>query len=505
MSRRKSAFAEHGIENEINTLVERTQRIYLEDDIPWIIGYSGGKDSTATTQLVWQALSELPKEKRHKDVHIISTDTLVENPIVSLWVEKSLTTMEQAAAEQELPIIPHKLTPEIKDRFWVNLIGRGYPTPRPKFRWCTERLKISPANQFMTEMVQKNGEAILVLGTRKAESAARHASMKRHENSTREYLSKNANQQLDRAWIYAPIGEWTNDDVWGYLVAYDNPWGYDNSSLLSMYRGATEDNECPLVVDSSTPSCGDSRFGCFVCTMVEQDKSMAAMIKNDDEKQWMKPLLNFRDKWLTTKDREFRDFRRMNGQLTVYMDRLVHGPYKESYRHQLLSELLKAQTKVRTLGPEDVRELDLITIEDLEEIRRIWVIEKHEIEDSLPGIYEEATGQPYPVKNLDENQIFKPDDMALLKEICAELGDDEGIQYQLARELLHLEQQHRTMARRSGLYEMIDKALEKGAFNNKAEAEEFAVARSQAIKSIRETETNDATVVIVEAEELETA
>ena len=41
-----------------------------------------------------------------KQVHVISTDTLVENPIVAAWVTQSLVNMQEAADEQELPIAP---------------------------------------------------------------------------------------------------------------------------------------------------------------------------------------------------------------------------------------------------------------------------------------------------------------------------------------------------------------------------------------------------------------
>lgn len=482
---RKSAFHLAGIKKSVENLTEQIQALYLDDDIPWVVGYSGGKDSTATAQLVWNAVSALPFDKRIKPVHIISTDTLVENPVVALWVEKSLAAMHTAIAKSQVPFHPHRLTPQVQDRFWVNLVGKGYPSPRPKFRWCTSRLKISPSNNFIREIVQKNDEAILVLGTRKAESLARQANMERTEKSSRRRLSKNADPTLDRVWVYTPIAEWTNDDVWEYLVTFKNPWGYDNQDLLGIYRGATKDNECPLVVDSSTPSCGDSRFGCYVCTMVEQDKSMAAMIQNDEEKRWMTPLLDIRNNWLNTDDRKHRDFRRMNGSLLVFNERLVHGPYKQSHREQLLREILKAQKEVQRLGPKEVRNLELLSIEDLEEIRRIWVMEKHEIEDTLPQIYEDVMGEPYPVSNLDENQVFKQDDMDLLKSICEESGDPDGVHYQLARELLHLEHQHRTMARRSGLYNAIDKALDRGAFDTAEEAEAFAVKRSQALEEIQ--------------------
>ena len=147
------------------------------DGIPWVVGYSGGKDSSATLQLVWLAIRELPPEERTKTVHVISTDTLVEQPLVAAWVDASLAKMRVAAREQGLPFVPHKLTPEIENTFWVNLIGKGYPAPRNKFRWCTERLKIQPSNKFIREVVRSYGEAILVLGTRKAESQRRAATM----------------------------------------------------------------------------------------------------------------------------------------------------------------------------------------------------------------------------------------------------------------------------------------------------------------------------------------
>ena len=67
--------------------------------------------------------------------------------------------------------------------------------------------------------------------------------------------------------------------------------------LLTLYRGATADNECPMMIEKNLPSCGRSRFGCWVCTMVEKDKSMEAMIANDDEKAWMTPLLDFRNEF----------------------------------------------------------------------------------------------------------------------------------------------------------------------------------------------------------------
>jgi len=481
---RLSAFTELGLQKYLETLEEEIRLLYCLDDAPWIIGYSGGKDSTATLQLIWNAVSKLPKSKRTKVIHVISTDTLVENPIVAAWVTRSLLSMESAAKKQNAPFLPHRLTPKVEDSFWVNLIGKGYPAPRHKFRWCTERLKIKPSTSFINGIVKASGEAILVLGTRKAESIRRAITMKEHEaGRVRDRLSPNAG--LPGSLVYTPVEDWTNDDVWMFLMQTPNPWGYNNKDLLGMYAGASADGECPLVVDSSTPSCGDSRFGCWVCTLVEKDKSMTAMIQNDSEKVWMLPLLKLRNKLdfrnndgsdEESSDRNLRDFRRMSGAIQTMKDgRVIPGPYLQSAREDWLRELLQAQTWIRQHGPQDVRCIELVTLEELQEIRRIWVIEKHEMEDSLPHIYEESTGEKYPGARLDDSMAIRAKDLALLKEACGE----DGLQYELARELLGVTRQGRATQSRAGHYERLEKTFSKYYYDNQAEAIAFAQKRDQ--------------------------
>lgn len=493
----KSAFAAAGFKNTIKELVEQTKELYLSDDIPWVVGYSGGKDSTAVLQLIWYALQELKIEgKANKPVHVISTDTLVENPIVALWVSRSLKQMENAVAEQKLPIFPHRLTPEVNDRYWVNLIGRGYPAPRYKFRWCTDRLKISPSNNFIKNVVKKNGEAILVLGTRKAESSVRAATMEVYENradNTRRAVGLSVNKELDRVWVYTPVSTWSNDDVWQYLMQEKNPWGFKNQELLTMYQGATEDGECPLVVDKSTPSCGDSRFGCYVCTMVGEDKSMAAMIQNDSEKEWMLPLLKLRNeidindsnKELKSKkiqaDKDRRDFRRMNGSLTVHINEygadLVRGPYRQPFREYMLRKVLEAQVQVQQLGPAEVKDLELLTIEDLEAIRNLWLNTKNEIEDNLPSIYESVTGKPYPIKSNKSHPLLNHAVMTKLREKCYDFGDEDGLKYEQIRELLTISDKYKNLLRRSKLFDQLESVLDKAAFENITQARQFALQK----------------------------
>jgi len=472
---KKSAFSDLGLKKTVELLSEEIRDLYSADDVPWIIGYSGGKDSTATLQLIWNAISELPAENRTKTVYVISTDTMVENPIVAAWVSRSLQTMEHVALEKHLPIKPNRLTPKTQDSYWVNLIGKGYPAPRHLFRWCTERLKIRPSNQFIKGIVSKIGEAILVLGTRKAESARRGANMLKHEKGrVRDRLSPNST--LPGTLVYSPIEDWTNDDVWMFLTQVKNPWGYNNSDLLGMYAGATADGECPLVVDTSTPSCGDSRFGCWVCTLVEKDKSMTAMIQNDSEKEWMLPLLQLRNKLdfrtmgeggEDASDRHLRDYRRMSGSIQI-MDsgKSIPGPYLQSAREAWLRELLQAQAWIRKNGPEDVKMIELITLDELQEIRRIWVVEKHEMEDSLPRIYQEVTGEPYPGPRLDDSMAVHAADLALLKEEC---GDDT-LHYELTRALIGITRQSLQVHRRAGHSELMEKTFAKHYYDDQLDA-----------------------------------
>jgi len=483
--RTKSAFAGPGLRSAVDAAVAEIRELYLEDGVPWVIGYSGGKDSTAVAQLVWRAIAGLEPAQRTKPVYAISTDTLVENPIVSAWVRSSLDRMERAARDEGLPIQPRQLTPTLSNTFWVNLIGRGYPAPRNKFRWCTERLKIDPSNRFIRSVVQENGEAVLVLGTRKAESSKRHANMKRHESRrVRDRLTPNS--RLMNCMVYTPIEDWTNDDVWTFLMQVQNPWGHSNKDLLTMYRGASEDGDCPLVVDDTTPSCGNSRFGCWVCTLVDQDKSMAAMIQNDAEKEWMEPLLqlrnelDFRSDTDRGRDRSNRDFRRINGKLTYHVSaidgpKLVHGPYTQQARAEWLRKLLATQRVVQELAPPGVGRIELIQLDELEEIRRIWVVDKHEIEDLLPTIYEEELGEPYPGRALDDESIFDGDSLALLRSLCG--GDME---YEMLRNLLDVELRFRAMAKRKNLFGELERVVESCFYDS----EEDALARAAHLKGV---------------------
>jgi DNA sulfur modification protein DndC len=462
---------------DIKKLTEEIQELYCADDIPWIIGVSWGKDSSCVLQLIWNAIAALPKKKRTKKIHVITTDTLVENPIVSAWVRKSIEQLRASAQKQMMPIEANLLHPIIKNTFWVNLIGKGYPAPRNQFRWCTDRMKIKPANHYIRQMVRNHGETILVLGTRKAESAKRAATMEKHQKKrVRDRLSPNAS--LPNSLIYTPIEDWRTDEVWMYLMQWDNPWGGNNKDLFVMYRGATADNECPLVVDTSTPSCGDSRFGCWVCTMVNKDKSMEAMIQNDEEKEWLQPLLDIRNELDIQNDRDKRDFRRIYGKVELFERNVdgkisvepIPGPYTKYWREHWLRRVLEAQVQIRDNAPEEYRDISLITPEELSEIRRIWLEEKHEFDDSLPRIYKEVMGEPFKdVRIGADNHLLGADEWNVLEELCA----NDAMHLELMAKLLDTERQYHTKSHRVGIYGNLEKCFETSS-RNKEEAIENA-------------------------------
>ena len=154
-----------------------------QTDRPWIIGFSGGKDSTVMLTLVWIALRRIQEDfplgfLLKRPVHVVCNDTMVENPIIANYVDEVLSKIEIAAREQNLPIFIKKTTPKLDESFWINVIGKGYPVPNNSFRWCTDRLKIRPTSSFLHEQIDERGEAIVLLGTRYDESTTRERSMK---------------------------------------------------------------------------------------------------------------------------------------------------------------------------------------------------------------------------------------------------------------------------------------------------------------------------------------
>lgn len=440
----------------IEDKIKQIQEVYLMDRRPWVVGYSGGKDSTVVVQLVFEALSKLEPEKRHKQVFVISSDTLVETPLIISSINRSLMRMQEKALELRLPIEVHKVKPDIEKTFWVSLLGKGYPSPRQKFRWCTDRMKIDPANRFILDKVSQFGEVIMVLGVRDLESATRAQVMESHSIDGKVLMKHST---LPNAYIYAPIREFTTDDVWNCLIDFNNaktPWGTDNHELHALYKNSSG-GECPLIVDKeikeSAGSCGNSRFGCWVCTVVTEDKALNGFIETGEE--WLRPLAAYRNKLIEYREnRKKREKHRMNGSIYFVGDGeekvLGLGPFTLEARKELLRELLIIQKELK--NPYDP-EYKLIQDEELKVIRKYW-IEEGDWEDSLPQIYYEVFGEDLDWA-YEERSMFEEDQITDLEMLCL----DNDVDFSLIKKLVNIEQKYVGYKVRRGVIQDFERIL----------------------------------------------
>ena len=329
---------------------------------PWIVGYSGGKDSTLVAHLVIELLISLPRSERTRTVHVVANDTLVESPLVMEHVRIALAEIARAAQAFELPVVVATTAPEQNQTFWVNLIGRGYPSPNRSFRWCTDRMKIQPTSNYIREQASISGEVILLLGVRRSESATRAGVAARYDNGSR----VNRHNDLSGCLVFRPILELDTYDVWEFLAENKPPWGGSHNRLIQLYRDAGG-GECPVVTSTAdAPSCGtrSSRFGCWTCTVVEKDKSLAGFV--DSGFNQFLPLLEFRD-WLVKirNDPTRRLARRRNGRVTITKKGVfIPGPFNMATRHEILDRLLTLQEQSG---------MTLIRQSEIEHIRELWV------------------------------------------------------------------------------------------------------------------------------------
>jgi len=411
---------------------------------PWIIGFSGGKDSTVMLQLVWEAISQIKELTGivKRDIYVVCNDTMVENPVITEYVYRVLDKIETASRDQGIPIQVIKTIPRLEDSFWVNLIGRGYPAPNNAFRWCTERLKIKPTSRFILEQVDEFGEAIILIGTRKSESAQRAKSMKKHDIKGKR-LTKHPTQA--NTYMYAPIRNLSLEEVWYIINTMPSPWKADNSELFQIYSDASADDyECPTVVtDKEHKSCGQSRFGCWVCTVVKKDKSMSALIENG--LTWLQPLLEFRNHLYDERNIiENRMPQRRNGTDAIN----GMGPYTPKYRATILGKVLSAQKEIQIERPH----VELITNQELVAIQTIWYRDLI-FNYKVSNIYHTAYNTNI---NMEEQNKKQEKELELLKKSCEKNPED----FELIQELLMLQKNKALLNKKRGLKSDIENKIE---------------------------------------------
>ncbi len=464
-------------ERPLTDIINNIQETYCSDNRPWIIGFSGGKDSTCVLSLIYSALLGLTPDQRTKPVYVVSSDTLVETPVVVDMINQTLELINQESQYNNLPISAHKVIPETEKTFWASLLGRGYPAPTQTFRWCTERMKIDPVSRFITNKASEFGEVIVALGSRTQESASRAQAITRHKSKDSNLGRHNS---LPNAYTFMPIIDWSADDVWQYLMSAPCPWKGDNQLLFDLYKGSNQ-GECPLVIDKSTPSCGNSRFGCWTCTVVSKDKALHGLIESGAT--WMKPLLDFRNMLHDTTDPDkkstFRNFKRRTGKVHYWStvekskdkdgnviskrnrgkvenvdSKVSRGPYWMEYRQKWLKELLQIEKELKDGG----HDFSLISVDELQVIRQQWLRDPNEPDwaDSLPRIYAEVYDTEIEWIENDAGAFSEPD-----AKLLNMLGEKYNVPAELIMKLIEVELSVSGLGKRKGVHQKLESVLKK--------------------------------------------
>ncbi|MDE0011486.1 MAG: DNA phosphorothioation system sulfurtransferase DndC [Candidatus Poribacteria bacterium] len=336
---------------------------------PWLVAYSGGKDSTLLLHLVWEIMLSLPPEERKRQIHVIANDTLVESPLVIQHLKNSLSVIREAAEQAGLPVRVTITKPYVDQTFWVNLIGRGYIPPTRNFRWCTDRMKILPTERLLEKLLLTHKRAVLLVGTRRSESQNRQRNMKKHGVKAHKM---NPHGNIKGCRMFAPLADLQDQDVWMILMQLKPPWGDSHRNLVTLYRNASG-GECPLVLSKEdAPSCGTTspRFGCWTCTVVQKDKSLRGLIDaGHEEEEKLEALADFRE-WLIKlrEDDENRMPVRRDGKVRIKANgNRVMGPFLLEVRQEILAALQELE--------EEVGER-IISTSEIEMIQDIWRVDK---------------------------------------------------------------------------------------------------------------------------------
>lgn len=347
---------------------------------PWVVAYSGGKDSTLLLHLAWEVMLSHPPEERRREIHVVANDTLVESPLVIRHLKKSLEAIRKAAEKDRLPVRVTLTKPCVDQTFWVNVIGRGYIPPTRNFRWCTDRMKILPTERLLKRLMLAHGRAALLVGTRRSESQARRRNMKKRGVRADRMKPHGSVKGLR---MFAPLADLRDEDVWMILMQLKPPWGGSHRDLVTLYRNAGG-GDCPLVLSKEdAPSCGTTspRFGCWTCTVVKKDRSLRGLIDSgheDEEK--LEALADFRE-WLIElrEDDGNRMTVRRDGKIKLRTNgEVVMGPFRFEAREEILARLRKLEGEVgeRLISPSEIEMIeDIWRVDRIREDGRLALIE----------------------------------------------------------------------------------------------------------------------------------
>ena len=432
-------------------IIEEMTYVYKHDNRPWLIGYSGGKDSSLLVSLVVETVLRLPEKERKKKIFIVTSDTGVENPVVKRYMHASSQKINEFSSKFSANIKADIIYPDIAQSYWSLVIGLGYPTPEPPgFRWCTERLKILPMNRYTNSIIEQYGEVVLLLGVRKAESLTRRRSIVSREIEGKLLIP---HSDIAKAYVYNPLTEIANELVWEYLLKNDgqSAWGTDNRYLFSLYQGEEMGEEQSVVGEVNKDKIaitGNSRFGCWCCTMVKEDKSLKNFIDHGSTE--LIPLREYRN-WLVELRRtpEARDYRRRNGAVYLMKNgEFGRGPFTLETRKEMLRRLLQLQ---KSSG------FELISVEELKFIDKVWEQEGDLTCRAVVDIYFEVMGERLPWDQYKKAK-YDHETLGTIHDLC----EKHDVPFDLMSRLISAVDNSKLYTRSSETAKEVEKVLNQG-------------------------------------------
>lgn len=307
-----------------------------------IVSFSGGKDSSAVLQNVFAAIGNSGKK-----LYIITSDTRMEIPYFQEYLDR--TKEKIGAFIRKVGFNAELITvyPDLKNSFWVSVLGMGYPAAHMGFRWCTGKLKIDPIKHFV-QKVTAGRDFMVFVGVRSAESLLR---------------AKIYKQKDYKPNHYAPILDWSAHDVWEFLLTEPCPWG-DHSELIQVYKYSSD--EC-VYGEKQGVCVGNARYGCWACPLQKSTQLEMIGVHTNDRKRYQ-ALKEFKEILVATANNTaYRSRIRRNGAEGA-------GPFLVLIRRMLYARLKET---------EQLTGWQLITREEESLIRQHWEIDAniHDIPD----------------------------------------------------------------------------------------------------------------------------
>lgn len=245
--------------------------LYGERYEDWAVGYSGGKDSSATLSFILWAI-ETGQVKPPKSLTALYSDTRQELPPLQQIAHRTINRVNEMGWTGKI------LYPAMDHRFYVYILGRGIVPPSNKFRWCTQKLKIDPMEAAMSEISQQTGKKYLMMtGVRQGESAARDqrialaCSKDSGECGTGFLQTTPITGVVDKL---APIVHWRVCWVWDWLFfAGDNDYMRNVLKIQQPGHKFGDFSDIAIVYGAE-----DVRSGCVGCKLVAHDRATENLV-----------------------------------------------------------------------------------------------------------------------------------------------------------------------------------------------------------------------------------